>query len=64
MEQSLKVVSCLGALDGPVDSVLRKTYQSNWKQISRTALSDTLLRQIAASIQDTLSINDGSEEVT
>ena len=30
-EQVLRQVSCLKQLDGPVESVLRKTYQSNWR---------------------------------
>ena len=30
-EQVLRQVSSLKQLDGPVESVLRKTYQSNWR---------------------------------
>ena len=46
-------------LDGPVESVLRKTYQSNWRQIMKTCLTDHFVTSLAISIQDTLSINDG-----
>ena len=30
-EQVLHQVSCLPFLEGPLESVLRKTYQSNWR---------------------------------
>ena len=33
VESVLKKVSCIQSLDGPITNVLRKSYQSNWKQI-------------------------------
>jgi hypothetical protein len=33
---ALKQVACVKTLpDGPVESVLKKTYQSNWRQIQQ-----------------------------
>ena len=49
-EQILQQVSCLSQLDGPVESVLRKTYQSNWRQIMRVALPESACRAIANNI--------------
>ena len=57
-------VSCLNQIENPVESVLRKTYQSNWRQILRTALPESQIRKIADEVQETLSINDGDETVT
>merc|ERR1712226_280168 len=63
-EQVLRQVSCLKQLDGPVESVLRKTYQSNWRQIMRVALSDNFNKGVANDIQETLSIADGEPGTT
>jgi len=46
-EQVLHSVSCLPQLDGPVESVLRKTYQSNWRQIMKISLTDQFYTQLA-----------------
>ena len=47
-----------------MESVLRKTYQSNWRQIMRVALSDSFNKSVADNIQETLSISDGDPAVT
>ena len=63
-EQVLLQVSCLPQLDAPVESVLRKSYQSNWRQIMKSSMSDAFFQRLAESIQETLSINDGDEQST
>jgi hypothetical protein len=63
-EQVLKQVSCMGHLDGPVISVLRKTYQSNWRMIMRTCMTDQFTAKVANGIQDTLAICDGDQATT
>jgi hypothetical protein len=39
VETALKSVTGQGAFDGPMGSVLRKTYQGNWKSIHQQCLS-------------------------
>ena len=47
-EQVLHQVSCLPMLDSPVESVLRKTYQSNWRQIMKASLTEHFFTQLAS----------------
>lgn len=57
-------VSCMTVLEGPVVSVLRKTYQSNWRKIFKQCLSEDFIKGVATKIQETLSICDGDDEAT
>ena len=51
---------------GPLVSVLRKTYQSNWRVIHRQSGvgTKTFARMCAQKVQDTLQISDGDESAT
>lgn len=63
-EQIIKAVSCNSHLDSPVISVLRKTYQSNWRSILKTCITEQFVKSVTQDIQDTLSIQDGDLAAT
>lgn len=63
-EQVLKAVSCTSHLDGPVVSVLRKTYQSNWRSILKSIITEQFVSKVTSDIQETLSIQDGELAAT
>lgn len=54
--QSLTQAACLARLPdgGPLASVLRKTFQSNWREILQSCLGKEFSRHVAQQIQDTL----------
>jgi FtsZ-binding cell division protein ZapB len=58
VEQVLKKVTSTSLLDGPVITVLRKTYQQNWKQIHQQCLPAQANDQIMQKVQAVLSIGD------
>jgi Mitochondria-eating protein len=45
-----------GPLDGPLESVLRKSYQTNWRQIYAECLDRNFSQRVADDLQSTLSI--------
>lgn len=45
-EQIIKAVSCTSHLDSPVISVLRKTYQSNWRSILKTCITEEFVKSV------------------
>ena len=63
-EQIIKSVSSTSHLDTPVTSVLRKTYQSNWRSILKSCITEQFVKSVANNIQDTLSIQDGDPAAT
>lgn len=58
----MKKVSMCDSLEGPVYSVLKKTYQSNWQKIEQSALSEAFHQKLMKKIQNTLCIADGLDE--
>jgi hypothetical protein len=51
VSQVLKRVSLVDSLDGPVHSVLKKTYQSNWQGIMNQCLSDHFHVKVMKKVQ-------------
>lgn len=58
VEIVLKKVSLMQQFDGPIVNVLRKTYQSNWRQIHAACLTPALNETIMQVVQKSLSIGD------
>jgi len=44
-------------------SVLKKTYQSNWKKIMHQSMTETFHNKLMKKVQGTLCIADGEDEV-
>jgi len=58
VEVVLKKVSNMQSFDGPIVNVLRKTYQSNWRQIQQQCLTNAFNESVMSNIQKALSIGD------
>ena len=61
VEAALKRVGAVSALDGPVANVLRKSYQSNWRQIHAQCLPLQFSEGVMQDVQKHLSIGDESK---
>lgn len=59
VETILKKVSQQDLLDGPVSSILKKTYQSKWQKIASSCLSEHYHEKVMKKVQQTLCIADG-----
>lgn len=58
VESVIKKVGSMAQLEGPIANVLRKTYQSNWKQIHASCMTKAVHESIMGDVQKHLSIGD------
>jgi len=61
-EMALKKTACMTNLDGPIMNVLRKSFQSTWKNISKQCILHAKLMEVTNEIQDHLKLGETSEE--
>jgi len=61
VEAVLRRVGAVSVMDGPVNNVLRKSYQSNWKQIHAQCLPQQVCETVMMDVQKHLSIGDESK---
>jgi hypothetical protein len=60
LETNLKNVLCIDTLWTPIDNVLRKSFQSNWKKIFNQMCSDINIQNILKFVQGNLKLQDDS----
>jgi len=61
-ENSLKKTACMTNLDGPIMNVLRKSFQSTWKNIAKQCIQQSKIMEITNEIQDHLKLGEVSQE--
>ncbi len=57
-ENILKKTICIDELWGPIDNVLRKSYQTNWKKIYKLLNLDSTYQKIMMFLQNSLKLRD------
>ena len=62
-EAALKKVLCQDSITGPITNVLKKSYQSNYKNIYKQCFSDKQISDIMKSVQHSLKLGDEAESV-
>ena len=64
VERSIREASDSGKMDVSISNVLRKKYQSNWRQICTKVLDEKFSKSIMMRVQAVLAINDNENEDT
>lgn len=62
IEQSIRNATCSNKLDLSISNVLRKKYQSNWKEICAQAINKSFCENLMRKIQGVLAIADNENE--
>ena len=61
-EALIKKTACLTAIEGPILNVLRKSYQSTWKSITKQCFLDNVSNDIINEIQSQLKLGKCSQQ--
>ena len=62
IEQSIRQATCSNKLDLSISNVLRKKYQSNWKEILSQVINKSFCESLMRKIQSVLAIADNESE--
>lgn len=59
-EETLRTISTLDSLEGPIMNVLRKSYQASWRKLLASSVSVSALQRIVEDIQRVLRLDNSS----
>lgn len=62
LENTIKKIGCLQSIDGPIMNVLRKSFQTNYKEMLKKFNSSMNTDEIVSEIQNNLKLGNFSEE--